>query len=202
MVQPVKRETIDLTEFDSGSDQGGLEDYSDPPHLADLPTRPERRQQSEDGLEDLPLARRISAQRAGDEGAAADRAAHSGHDGRPQPGQPKPEAQSGTLQTILSSFPASHAPPQRHGMHHSDQTSAAARQSRGVTSLGQTAAAKLPAKPANGTRHQDATMLWPAEGSWCAPPRLPSSHATPCDNQWLSRMLMVFLLHRQHAEQG
>ena len=165
MMQPVKRETIDLTGFDSGSDQGGLEDYSEP-HLDNLPTRPERRQQSEDGLEDLPLARRM---RAGDEDAAAGHAAHSGHDSRPHPRQPKPEAQSGTLQTIMSSFPALHAHTQRNGMHHSNHASAPAQHSRGVTSLGQSTEAKQSAKPINGTKQQDASMLWPAEGSWCAP---------------------------------
>jgi len=170
-MQPMKRETIDLTGFDSGSDQGGLEDYSEPPHLADLPTRPERRQQSEDGLDDLPLARRMPAQLAGDEGAAAGRASHCVHDSSPQPRQPKLEANSGTLQTILSSFPASHAPAQRYGMHAGDHTSAmATQQSRGVTSLGQTTEAKHSAKPANGTRQQDASMLWPAENSWYGPP--------------------------------
>ena len=172
MLQPVKREMIDLTGFDSGSDQGGLEDYSEPPHLADLPTRPERRQQCEDGLEDLPLARRISEQRAGGEGAAAGRASHSKDDSRSQLRQPKAEAHSGTLQTILDSFPAPHVPAQRNGTHHSAHTpETATQQSRGVTSLGQTIEAKQSAKLATGARQQDTSMLWPVEGSWCAPPK-------------------------------
>ncbi len=180
MLQPVKRETIDLTGFDSGSDQGGLEDYSEPPHLADLPTRPERRQRSEDGLDDLPLARRMPAQRAGDEGAAAGCGAHGGHDSRSPPRQPKLEAHSGTLQTILNSFPAPHVQAQRNGLHHSDHTSATAtKQSRGVTSLGQTTEAKQSAKPVNGTRQQDTSMLWPAESSWCAAPSVSCSSCTP-----------------------